>query len=52
LLLAAWRLKLEAFKKLFTAALVACWQRAMVISKPWQQIIFFNSLHNILSSLE
>tara|TARA_E500000178_G_C16470577_1_gene508504 strand:- start:142 stop:402 length:261 start_codon:yes stop_codon:yes gene_type:complete len=43
--LVAWSLLLDAqfFKKLFTAPEICIRQRAMVLNKPWQQIIFCKS---------
>jgi len=43
--LAAWSLELAAyfFKKLLAAGQVTGRQCAMIISKPWQQVIVFNS---------
>jgi len=41
--LEAWSLRLEAFEKLLTAGQVTGRQCAMIISKPWQQVIVFNS---------
>ena len=38
---------LDAFEKLLTAAQVASWQCAMVLCEPWQQVIVFNSFHNL-----
>ena len=46
----AWSLRLEAFKKLLAAAQVTGRQCAMIISKPWQQVIVFNSFHLFFSS--
>jgi len=53
--LAAWSFEpvalrvFQPFKKLFTAGQVTGWQRAMIISKPWQQVIVFNSFHLVSS---
>jgi len=44
-------LRLEAFKKLLAAAQVTSRQLFMVLNKPGQQIIVFNSFFHVILSM-